>query len=416
MKMWSSGVFATILRARKRAMIGSEHVHDRRRRMRASMPLCFAASFALHACLMAMSSLWMSGGAVTAVHADDELETYTIYLSIPRSTGGDGRAASGADGGEPSSTAEDRSARTELARDGDVASSTLGAASLSAASATTAQPSTPIVASTIEATPTVSAPVPTAQTATTSDSAAEYPPRATAPNPLVAATVAPITPVPIAIAATAKPSVEAPQSVSATSTPIDALPVPVAPVAATSSASDLASATKLASSNVPSPTLAASDVAKPVAANGAAALGASGANDGEMRGGASTSDSGRRGNANKTGDGDGRGGAHESTDGEGRGSAIGDGSGAPGAVLTYDPRPEYPAESVRSGEDGHVLCSLHIDARGSVTRVELLRSSGHPRLDAAAVEALSRWKFLPARKDGHAVACRVPHWVTFRLE
>jgi protein TonB len=71
---------------------------------------------------------------------------------------------------------------------------------------------------------------------------------------------------------------------------------------------------------------------------------------------------------------------------------------------------------VRRGEEGQVLCSIHIDSSGSVTRVDVIRSSGSARLDRAAQDALEKWRFLPARKDGRAVASRVPHAVTFRLE
>src|SRR6185295_14047977 len=59
---------------------------------RVGLPLCFGASLTLHACLMAMSSVWMSGGASLPraesdliAGEDEELETFAIYVRIPES-------------------------------------------------------------------------------------------------------------------------------------------------------------------------------------------------------------------------------------------------------------------------------------------------------------------------------------------
>ncbi len=60
-------------------------------------------------------------------------------------------------------------------------------------------------------------------------------------------------------------------------------------------------------------------------------------------------------------------------------------------------RPEYPIASARAGEAGTSVVRLEVDAKGTVTRITLSRSSGHPRLDAAAEYALSACRFGPAR-------------------
>jgi protein TonB len=86
------------------------------------------------------------------------------------------------------------------------------------------------------------------------------------------------------------------------------------------------------------------------------------------------------------------------------------------ALLCESPPPLYPRTSVRNGESGTVTCRLSIAADGTVQGVEVLRTSGHPRLDRAAVEALSRWHFQPATVGGRAVASSLDHPVTFRLE
>lgn len=90
--------------------------------------------------------------------------------------------------------------------------------------------------------------------------------------------------------------------------------------------------------------------------------------------------------------------------------------GESGPLLLDAPRPVYPAASIRHGEEGSVLCALHIDTTGRVSAVEVLQSSGHRPLDDAARAALLRWRFEPAQKQGRVVPARIQHRVHFRLE
>jgi protein TonB len=64
------------------------------------------------------------------------------------------------------------------------------------------------------------------------------------------------------------------------------------------------------------------------------------------------------------------------------------------------PRPRYPAESRRRAEQGLVLLLVTIDASGRVTRVDVQSSSGHPRLDAAARDAVEHALFKPYLENG----------------
>jgi len=85
-------------------------------------------------------------------------------------------------------------------------------------------------------------------------------------------------------------------------------------------------------------------------------------------------------------------------------------------VLIEAPSPVYPRGAIRRGEQGRCLCRLHIAPDGRVSRVQVLESTGHPRLDAAALEALGRWRFRPRTEDGVAVPAEIDHPVSFRLE
>lgn len=81
-----------------------------------------------------------------------------------------------------------------------------------------------------------------------------------------------------------------------------------------------------------------------------------------------------------------------------------------------NPKPVYPATSRRLGEEGKVVLRVHVDAEGRATEIELKGSSGFPRLDAAAREAVTQWRFLPARRGTEAIAAWVLVPIVFSLE
>jgi periplasmic protein TonB len=80
-----------------------------------------------------------------------------------------------------------------------------------------------------------------------------------------------------------------------------------------------------------------------------------------------------------------------------------------------NPWPRYPAAARRRGIEGEVLIKVRVGADGAAEGIEVLRSSGSKLLDEAAVEALERWHFEPARAAGQPVAGTVDIPVTFRL-
>jgi protein TonB len=86
--------------------------------------------------------------------------------------------------------------------------------------------------------------------------------------------------------------------------------------------------------------------------------------------------------------------------------------GLPGLA---NPRPDYPWLSRRRGEEGRVVLRVTVDAEGSAAVVEVAASSGHDRLDRAALAAVRRWRFAPARQGGKAIPGTVAVLVTFRL-
>ncbi len=65
--------------------------------------------------------------------------------------------------------------------------------------------------------------------------------------------------------------------------------------------------------------------------------------------------------------------------------------------------PSYPAQARRMGEQGLVMLRVHLDEHGHVTEIVINKSSGSPRLDDAATQAVKHWQCNPATRDGHPV-------------
>lgn len=123
----------------------------------------------------------------------------------------------------------------------------------------------------------------------------------------------------------------------------------------------------------------------------------------------------------------GGGGAAEGTGGRGD-SAIGPGSGGSGgegsgsglvfaqANYSYSPKPNYPERARAEGWEGTVLIRVLVDPQGKSKWVEVSRSSGFAVLDGAAVEAVKRWRFQPARYGDRRVESWVKVPIIFQLK
>ena len=85
------------------------------------------------------------------------------------------------------------------------------------------------------------------------------------------------------------------------------------------------------------------------------------------------------------------------------------------ADYLQNPKPTYPHISKRLGEEGKVLLRVFVTANGLPEKIELRASSGFPRLDHAAQEAVSRWRFVPAKRGEQAVTAWVVVPIVFSL-
>jgi serine/threonine-protein kinase len=103
----------------------------------------------------------------------------------------------------------------------------------------------------------------------------------------------------------------------------------------------------------------------------------------------------------------------------------GDGSVRPGQHVAFGPEvapprrvagrpPAYPEEARKKGLEGAPVVEIWIGERGDVIEVALVESAGR-LLDAALLEAVSGWRFSPARVRGVPVSVRMTVQHHFRL-
>lgn len=79
------------------------------------------------------------------------------------------------------------------------------------------------------------------------------------------------------------------------------------------------------------------------------------------------------------------------------------------------PAPRYPRDAQRRGQSGTVLLRVHVDRTGEPSSVDLVQSSGSRSLDRAAVDAVRRWRFDPAIRNGQPTDGVVQIPITFNL-
>ena len=69
----------------------------------------------------------------------------------------------------------------------------------------------------------------------------------------------------------------------------------------------------------------------------------------------------------------------------------------PGArrVAIFAPKPEVPVEARARHLSGAGVCVVYVRPDGTVSRAEMLQSTGQPILDKVSINAFSRWRFIP---------------------
>ena len=78
--------------------------------------------------------------------------------------------------------------------------------------------------------------------------------------------------------------------------------------------------------------------------------------------------------------------------------------------------PPYPRMSIRLLEQGTVILQVLVKSDGTAGSVEVKSSSGYPRLDEAASNAVKNWRFVAAVVDGKAVDETYEVPIPFKLQ
>jgi protein TonB len=83
-------------------------------------------------------------------------------------------------------------------------------------------------------------------------------------------------------------------------------------------------------------------------------------------------------------------------------------------VPRFQARPQYPFEMRRAGIAGEVVVDFIVDTNGDVQNAYAIRSSQR-EFEAAAIQAVSKWKFKPGRKGGRDVPTHMQVPIVFTL-
>ncbi len=85
------------------------------------------------------------------------------------------------------------------------------------------------------------------------------------------------------------------------------------------------------------------------------------------------------------------------------------------AAYLRNPAPAYPPLSRRFREEGQVVLRVQVSPQGQAMVVELHASSGHARLDLAAKNTVTQWRFIPAHQGDTAITAWVQIPIIFQL-
>lgn len=101
-------------------------------------------------------------------------------------------------------------------------------------------------------------------------------------------------------------------------------------------------------------------------------------------------------------------------------AAVSTGAGERATPVTFpsylnNPAPPYPQSELRRRREGLVLLEVHVTSDGRAGRVSISQSSGIKAFDRAALRTVNRWRFVPARRNGRAIAADVRVPIRFSL-
>ncbi|KAF1008036.1 MAG: hypothetical protein GAK28_01513 [Luteibacter sp.] len=85
------------------------------------------------------------------------------------------------------------------------------------------------------------------------------------------------------------------------------------------------------------------------------------------------------------------------------------------AVLVNQVKPRYPTAAMRANQEGWVDVELTVGTDGAVSNVNVTDSQPRHVFDRSAIEAVSRWEFKPATRNGEPMVVTLRRRLQFNL-
>ena len=85
----------------------------------------------------------------------------------------------------------------------------------------------------------------------------------------------------------------------------------------------------------------------------------------------------------------------------------------PRVLRKFDPK--YPEAARRANREAVVIVTFTVDVDGKAIDIEVAEPKGFG-FDQAAIDAIERWRFTPAKKDGESIPMRVRQPIRFNLD
>ncbi|HEX5306545.1 MAG TPA: energy transducer TonB [Dyella sp.] len=85
------------------------------------------------------------------------------------------------------------------------------------------------------------------------------------------------------------------------------------------------------------------------------------------------------------------------------------------AELVRSVNPRYPTQARRARTEGYVVLKFTVTAEGRTSNIEVVDSQPRRVFDRAAIDAVERWEFKPATRNGQPVDSVVTNRINFKL-
>ncbi|MBN2435913.1 MAG: energy transducer TonB [Spirochaetes bacterium] len=84
-------------------------------------------------------------------------------------------------------------------------------------------------------------------------------------------------------------------------------------------------------------------------------------------------------------------------------------------ILAHNNPPNYPYSARRFGHEGEVILEIEITSDGKSGHVSVVKSSGYPSLDRAAIDAARGWIFFEGESPFNGSSFKITQTIRFRL-